>query len=142
MLLLLVSIKVYIFIHRGIFACEEILVNLYIGCWWIVYLLFFFLCYIYFSFLLFNFFVRLLRLLLLFVVVLIGRAKAGLTLLIIAFVLLCGSLLLLFVTILIFVVFVVILEYLLVYVLGGVIGIGEQVRVKLEEGTTRHKLHL
>ena len=124
--LLLLSIKVYIFIHSGIFASKKILVHLYR---WIIYLLFFFLLFfIYFSFFIRFFF------LFLFVVV-VGHSEAGFTLLIITCILLCGTTLHLFITILIFV-------EIFVYVSSGIIVVGEQVRVKLEESSTGHKLHL
>ena len=123
--LLLLSIKVYIFIHSGIFASKKILVHLYRR---IIYLLFFFLLFfIYFSFFIWFFF--------LFLFVVVCYSKAGFTLLIITCILLCRTTLHLLITILIFV-------KVFVYFSSGIIVICEQVRIKLEESFTRHKLHL
>ena len=125
-LLLVSSIKVYIFIHTGIFASKKILVHLY---WRIIYLLFFFLLFfIYFSFFIRFFF------LFLFVVV-VGYSEAGFTFLIITCILLCGTTLHLLITIFIFV-------EIFVYVISGILVVGEQVRVKLEKSSAGHKLHL
>ena len=124
-LLLVSSIKVYIFIHTGIFASKKILVHLY---WRIIYLLFFFLLFfIYFSFFIRFFF--------LFLFVVVCYSKAGFTLLIITCILLCGTTLHLLITIFIFV-------EIFVYVISSIFVVGEQVRVKLEESSAGHKLHL